>query len=105
MKSGGCPRFDAEDAADVEHDHHCSDYQHPDQNTEGRNFRALGFAGSFGWPGKLLSQFESVAGKIVRLSAEFVSGQMIAFVVGDGRGGVGMGRKAVELCGPVVRAG
>src|SRR5258708_37964144 len=75
------------------------------QNTDERNFRALGFAGSFGWPGKLLSQFEGVAGKFVRLSAEFASGQMIAFVVGNGRGGAGMGRKAVELCGPVVRAG
>ena len=41
----------------------------------------------------------------MRLSAEFVSGQMIALIVGDGRGGVGVSRKVVELCGPVVRAG
>src|SRR5258708_36950290 len=75
------------------------------QNTEERNFRALRFAGSFGWPGKLFGQFEGVAGKFVRLSAEFVSGQMIALIVGDGRGGVGVSRQVVELRGPGVRAG
>src|SRR5260370_35919715 len=74
------------------------------KDTEERNFRALGFAGPFGWPGKVLSQFEGVAGKFVRLSAEFASGQMSSLVVGNGRGGVGMGRKVVELCDPVVRA-
>jgi hypothetical protein len=40
----------------------------------------------------------------VRLFAEFVSGEMISLAVGDGRGRVGVGRKAVEFCGSIVRA-
>jgi hypothetical protein len=40
----------------------------------------------------------------VRLFAEFVSAQVISFAVGDGGGGVGVGRKIVELRGSFVRA-
>jgi len=36
-----CPRFDAEEAADVEHDDHCSDYKHPDVKTPRREISGL----------------------------------------------------------------
>ncbi len=39
---------------------------------------------------------------LVRLFGEFVSGQMIPFVVGNGRGGVGVGGQVVEFCYSIV---
>jgi hypothetical protein len=41
---------------------------------------------------------------LVRLSAKFMSGSMITFVVGDRGGSVGVGGKVVELGGSIVRA-
>jgi hypothetical protein len=40
----------------------------------------------------------------VRLFAEFVSGEMISLTVSRGGRGVGVGRKAMEFCGSIVRA-
>ena len=48
--------------------------------------------------GKLFGELESVHGVFVRLLAEFMSGQMISFAVGDGSGIVGVGRKVMEFC-------
>lgn len=41
---------------------------------------------------------------LVRLFAQFVSGQVIAFPVGGGGSSVGVGSKVVEFCGAIVRA-
>ena len=45
-----------------------------------------------------------VHGVLMRLSGEFVSGQMIAFAVGYRGSGVGVGCEVVELCDSLVRA-
>jgi hypothetical protein len=41
-------------------------------------------------------------GILVRLFAEFVSGQLIFFAMGDGRHRVRVGGKVVEFCGSLV---
>ena len=65
---------------------------------------ALGSAGLSGFSCKLLGEFKGIHGMLVRLFAEFVSGQMIALAVGGGRSRVGVGRKMVEFCCSIVGA-
>ena len=65
---------------------------------------ALSSAGLSGFSCKLLGEFKGIHGMLVRLFAEFVSGQMIALAVGGGRSRVGVGRKMVEFCCSIVGA-
>lgn len=53
---------------------------------------------------ELFRELQDFGGMLVRLSAEFVSGSMIAFVVSDRGGSVGVGGKVVEFGGSIVRA-
>jgi hypothetical protein len=54
--------------------------------------------------GQFFGELVNVPGMLLCLFGEFVSGQMVPFAVGDGRSGVGMGGKVVELCESIVRA-
>jgi len=65
---------------------------------------ALSSAGLSGFSCKLLGEFKGIHRMLVRLFAEFVSGQMIALAVGGGRSRVSVGRKMVEFCCSIVGA-
>jgi hypothetical protein len=52
--------------------------------------------------GQFLSQPVNVHGVLVSLFGEFVRGQVISFTVRDRSRSVGMGRKVVEFCDPIV---
>jgi hypothetical protein len=65
---------------------------------------AVSFAGPWSLRAQLFGELVGVQGVLVRLFAEFVSGEMISLAV-SGRGcSVGVGRKVMEFCGSIVHA-
>jgi hypothetical protein len=46
---------------------------------------------------------EGIQGVLVRLPAEFMGGQMIAFAMGSGGGAMRVGRQVVELGDSIMR--
>jgi hypothetical protein len=64
---------------------------------------ALRFAGLFSFRHELFGKLVGVPGVLVRLFGEFVSGQMIPFVVCGGCSLVCVRRKVVKFRGLIVR--
>jgi hypothetical protein len=52
---------------------------------------------------EIFGKLVDLNGMFVRLPAEFVSGEVILLVMGDGRDRVGVGSKVVQLCDSIVR--
>jgi hypothetical protein len=48
--------------------------------------------------------FLGVRGVLVRLSGQFVSGEMISFAMGGGGSSMSVGRKIMKFCGSIVSA-
>jgi hypothetical protein len=66
--------------------------------------RRLDFAAPHCFSGELFGIFLRVRGVLMRLSGQFMSGEMISFAVSGGGGNVGVGRKVVKFCGSIVSA-
>jgi hypothetical protein len=68
------------------------------------SLRRLDFAGPNCLFDELFGIFVGVRGVLVRLSGQFVSGEMISFAVSGGGGSMSVGRKIVKFCGSIVSA-
>jgi hypothetical protein len=66
--------------------------------------RRLDFAGTYCLFNELFGIFLCVRGVLMRLSGQFVSGEMISFAVSGGGGSMSVGRKVVKFCGSIVSA-
>jgi hypothetical protein len=66
--------------------------------------RRLDSAGPYGLFDDLFGIFLGIRGVLVRLSGQFVSGEMISFAMSGGGRSMSVGRKIVKFCGSIVSA-
>ena len=66
--------------------------------------RRLDSAGTYSLFNELFGIFLCVRGVLMRLSGQFVSGEMISFAVSGGGGSMSVGRKIMKFCGSIVNA-